>query len=301
MKYDCIIIGAGPAGISAAIYLQRAGRKIVIIEKEYPGGRLNSISNIENYLGYSSISGSDLSMNLYKQLEYLKIEVIMEEALSIENDNDIKIVHTAKNDYKSDFIILAFGRQTKKLELDDEKELEGRGISYCAVCDGPLYKDREVVVIGGGVSALREAMYLSSFCTKVTIINKNDVFKANKEEIEQVEKIKNIKIMYNARVEKYNKKDNVLTSITVLLNGKEKEIKADGCFVFIGSKAQSNLLKDLVTDENGYILCNENMETSISHIYACGDNVKKQVYQIVTAASEGAIAALSIIKQTKRG
>lgn len=297
MKYDCIIIGAGPAGIGAAIYLKRANKKICLIEKNVPGGKLNTISNIENYLGFDSITGPDLSLNLYKQINTLNIELKNEEALQIENFDNKKVVTTNKGKYETDFIILATGRQNKKLNLKDEENLEGRGISYCAVCDGPLYKDKEVVVIGGGTSALGEAIHLSSFCKKVTIINKNTSFKAEDTLLKQAQDRKNITIIYNAKIKKYNKKENQLCSVSIDINGKKQEIKAEGCFVFIGTQAENHLLENIITDELGYIICNEKQETSVDKIYACGDNVKKEVYQIVTAASDGAIAALDILKR----
>lgn len=297
MKYDCIIIGAGPAGIGAAIYLKRANKKICLIEKNVPGGKLNTISNIENYLGFDLITGPDLSLNLYKQINKLNIELKNEEAIQIENFDDKKVVITNKGKYETDFIILATGRQNKKLNLKDEENLEGRGISYCAVCDGPLYKDKEVVVIGGGTSALGEAIHLSSFCKKVTIINKNTSFKAEDTLLKQAQDTKNITIIYNAKIKKYNKKENQLCGVSIDINGKKQEIKAEGCFVFIGTQAENTLLKNIITDELGYIICDEKQETSVNKIYACGDNVKKEVYQIVTAASDGAVAALDILKR----
>lgn len=297
MKYDCIIIGAGPAGIGAAIYLKRANKKICIIEKNVPGGKLNTISNIENYLGFDSISGPDLSLNLYRQMNKLNIELKNEEAISITNEDTKKEVETNKGKYETDFVILATGRVNKKLKLKNEEELEGRGISYCAVCDGPLYKNKDVVVIGGGTSALQEGIYLSAFCNKITIINKNTVFKAEDEMIEKAKQIENIEIIFNAKIEKYNKENNQLSSVVIEKEDKKQEIKAEGCFVFVGTEAENKLLENIVTDEKGYILCNEKQETSVDKVYACGDNVKKDVYQIVTAAAEGAIAALDILKR----
>lgn len=297
MKYDCIIIGAGPAGVSAALYLKRANKKICIIEKAFPGGKLNNISTIENYLGFDTITGPDLAMNLYKQINYLNIELKNEEAISIESLENKKVVKTNKAEYETDFIILATGRQNKKLNLENEKELEGRGISYCAICDGPLYKDKDVVVVGGGTSALQEALYLSDFCKKVTIVNKNNEFKAEKTLVDQIQDKENIEMLYQAKMKKFKKEEEKLSQVIVTKENREISIPADGCFVFIGSTAHNNLLANIVTDENGYILCNEKQETSISKIYACGDNVKKGVYQIVTAASEGATAALDILKK----
>lgn len=297
MKYDCIIIGGGPAGVGAAIYLKRANRKICIIEKNVPGGKLNTISTIENYLGFDRINGPDLALNLYKQINTLNIELKNEEAISIDNLEDKKIIKTNKGQYETDFVILATGRKTKKLHLKGEETLEGRGVSYCAVCDGPLYKNKEVVVIGGGTSAVQEAIHLAEFCKKVTIINKNNLFKADDAIIKKAKAKENIEMIYNAKVKEYKKQDNQLESVVVTIDDKEQTIKADGCFVFIGSEAESKLLSNIVTDEKGYILCNDKMQTSIDKIYACGDIVKKDVYQIVTAAAEGAVAALDILKR----
>lgn len=299
MKYDVVVIGAGPAGVCAAIYLKRAGKKVCILEKNAPGGKLNTIANIENYLGYSSIAGPDLAMDLFKQINHLNIELKIEEALFIKEQGNKIEIKTQKNKYEANYVILATGRENRKLNLEGERQLEGKGVSYCAICDGPLYKDKDVVVIGGGVSALEEATYLSRFCKEVSIINKNATFKAEEALIQKVKETENIKIYTNSKIKKYNKEDEKLNSITIEKENREIKISAEGCFVFIGTQAQTKLLSSIVTDENGYVLVNENYETSNPHIYACGDSIKKGVYQIITAASEGACAALNIVKKLR--
>ena len=256
-KYKVVIVGAGIAGMSAAINLKRAGITPLIIENNAPGGTLNYISNIENYPGFESISGPDLAMNIYNQVN-------------------------------------ATGRKSRLLGLENEKELLGRGISTCALCDGMFYKDKDVIVVGGGNSALTESLYLSNICKKVTIIIRRDNFTGDKYLIDRVSNKKNIKVINNSNIISYNVKNNILVSVTL---DNKKRVKTNGVFLAIGGIPNSKLFN--VEKENDYILVNNKYETNIPYVYAIGDVIKKDYYQLTTAVSDAVIASNNIIRINK--
>ena len=295
--YDVIIVGAGPAGITAAIYLKRANLNIAIVEKSAPGGQLNKSSTIENYPGFDFISGPDLAYKFYDQINKMNIEIISDEVTDI-IDGDIKTIKLKNKEITCKKIILALGRKPKSLETKGKESLEGRGISYCSLCDGALYKNEDVSIIGGGNSALEESLYLSNICKSVTIINRTDSLKGDKILIDKVLNKDNISIIYNAEVSKFNGEDGVLESLDIKENDKIINIKVKACFIFIGYEPDTSFLKKLdILDEKGYIITTEEKETKIKGIYAAGDVVKKDAYQIVTAASDGALAAIACTKE----
>lgn len=297
-NYEVIIIGAGPAGITAAIYLKRANINCLIIEKEAPGGQLNKSSSIENYPGYTQISGPNLAMKFYDQINNLGIKQIFKAVTNIEIKDDTKII-TLKTGEKlsTKYIILAPGRNPKKLTSKNSRTLEGKGISFCSLCDGNLYKNEDVSIIGAGNSALEEALYLSDICKTVTIINRANALKGDNILIDRINKKENIKTIYNSTVEKFNEENGILKSVT--LNTK-KELKTKACFIFIGYEPSTKFLKNLdILDEKGYIIIDKEKRTPIKGIYAAGDIVKKDAFQIVTATSDGALAAISCIKDIK--
>lgn len=297
-NYDVVIIGAGPAGITAAIYLKRANINCAIIEKEVPGGQLNKSSEIENYPGYTKISGPDLAMKFYEQINNLGIKQIFSEVTNIKLEEDNKIITLKNNEtIKTKNIILAIGRSPKKLTSTNSRTLEGKGISFCSLCDGNLYKNEDVSIVGAGNSALEESLYLSDICKTVTIINRASTLKGDTILIDRIKKKDNIKIIYNSTIEKFNEKDGVLESVT--LNTKET-LNTKACFIFIGYEPATNFLKNLeILDEKGYINVDSEKRTPVKGIYAAGDVVKKEAYQIVTATSDGALAAISCIKDIK--
>jgi len=293
--FDCIVVGAGISGLTAAIYLKRANLNVIIIEKYVVGGQINQTSNVENYPGFEKIDGPSLVMNVYEQINNLNIEVKYEEVISINKEETFK-VKTGSNEYTSTGVIIATGRTPNSLNLENEKELIGRGISYCALCDGNFFKEKDVCVVGSGNSAFEESLYLSEICNSVTILIRNNASKASEILINQVKKKQNINILYNSSIEKINSKDNKLDSIDV--NG--SNIKCDGLFIYIGSSPNLNFLEDIdIGKEKSYIEVDKDMRTNINKLYACGDTINKSVYQIITAASEGAIAAVSFIKDFK--
>ena len=294
---DVTIIGMGPAGITAAIYLQRSKLNCCIIEKSAPGGLINKTSTIENYPGFNEISGPDLAYKLYDQLNKSKIKQIFEEVIEINDKQEYKEVKTNKQTIKTKAVILAIGREPKKLENTNSSNLEGKGISFCSLCDGALYKNEEVAIVGGGNSALEEALYLASICKKVYILNRSEKLRGDELLKNKILNTKNIEIKYSSKVKEFNSEKDILKSITIIEQDIEKELLVKACFIFIGYAPATNFLKNLaILDEKGYIIVDENGRTQIDGIYAAGDIIKKDLYQIVTASAEGAKAAVSCIK-----
>lgn len=282
-----IILGSGISGMTASIYLKRGGITPIIIENNAPGGTLNIIPSIENYPGFNEISGPDLAVNIYNQTKQLGIEYIYRNIKKIDLKNKI-----IDNDTKFDYLIIATGRRARLLGLENEDKYLGRGISTCALCDGTFYKDKEVIVVGGSSSAISEALYLSNICKMVTIIHRGDSYRAQKILIDKLGSTKNIKQIFNANVIKYNIKNNKIIGVTLDNN---KKIKAEGIFLGIGSIPNSDIFE--VEKEDNYIIVDNEMKTNIDYVYAIGDVTKKKTYQLITASSDGIIAASSIIKR----
>ncbi len=296
LDYDVIVVGSGPAGITSAIYLKRANINVCVMEKSAPGGQLNKSSTIENYPGFEKITGPELAYNFYEQILKLDIPFINEEVIKIEDKTSYKIVETNKKTYTCKGIILALGRKPRSFDNENVSLLEGKGVSYCSLCDGPLFKNQDVSIIGGGNSALEEALYLADICKSVTIINRRDVLRGDKILVDKVLKKDNINILYNSEVVEFNKKDDFLESLTIKTNDKLNNLDVKACFIFIGYVPATDFLSNLdILDEKGYIKTDKNLKTDIPFIYACGDTINKQVYQIVTATGEGAVSAISFI------
>lgn len=296
LDYDVIVVGSGPAGITSAIYLKRANINVCIMEKSAPGGQLNKSSTIENYPGFEKITGPELAYNFYEQILKLDIPFINEEVIKIEDKTSYKIVETNKKTYTCKGVILALGRKPRSFDNKNVSLLEGKGVSYCSLCDGPLFKNQDVSIIGGGNSALEESLYLADICKSVTIINRRDVLRGDKMLVDKVLKKDNINILYNSEVVEFNKQDDFLESLLINTNGKLNKLDVKACFIFIGYVPATDFLSNLdILDEKGYIKTDKNLKTDIPFIYACGDTINKQVYQIVTATGEGAVSAISFI------
>lgn len=296
LDYDVIVVGSGPAGITSAIYLKRANINVCVMEKSAPGGQLNKSSTIENYPGFEKITGPELAYNFYEQILNLNIPFINEEVIEIEDKASYKIIKTNKKTYTCKGVILALGRKPRSFDNKNVSLLEGKGVSYCSLCDGPLFKNQDVSIIGGGNSALEESLYLADICKSVTIINRRDVLRGDKMLVDKVLKKDNINILYNSEVVEFNKQDDFLESLTINTNGKLNKLEVKACFIFIGYVPATDFLNNLdILDEKGYIKTDKNLKTDIPFIYACGDTINKQVYQIVTATGEGAVSAISFI------
>ncbi len=301
MDYNTVIIGSGVAGMTAAIYLKRARKSVCILENGVPGGQITLTSAVENYPGFKSISGSDLALNIYNQVLDLGVDYIYKKACKVEVVNDKIKILTPDAEITANNLIIATGRSPRKLEVKMEDRLIGNGVSFCATCDSSLYKNKKVAVVGGGTSALEEAVYLSKICDSVTLIHRRDVFTAPEALVETVKSTKNINIITNSVVKEFETNDNKLSKI--ILEDKNKnltEIDVDGCFEYIGQVPNTDIFKDLnILDEKGYVNVNDNYETSIPGIYAVGDCIKKDLYQVITACSDGATAANRIIKSKR--
>lgn len=293
--YDIIIIGAGPSGMSAALYALRANKKVLLLEKECFGGQIINASNIENYPALPNVSGYDFATNLYNQIKSLGVILKYEEVLEV---NDKKEVITRKDTYKGKNIIIATGLKKRKLNLENEDKLLGSGISYCATCDGNFYKNKNVAVVGGGNTALEDALYLSNIASKVYLIHRRDNFRGEKKLISEVKEKNNIELILNSNITKIIGEDN-LNSIEITDNRNNiSKLEIDGLFIAIGNIPDNNRFKNIIDlDENGYIIANANLKTKTDNIYVAGDTRVKTLRQLVTATSDGAIAVTEITKE----
>lgn len=297
--YDTIIIGCGVSGMSAAIYLKRAGKKVKIFENEAIGGAIASSPRVENYPGYKSISGVDLANNFYEQLEALDLDVDFEEVLSIK-DGKIKEVTTDSGTYKTKTIILAMGSRFRRLGLDHEEDLIGNGISFCVACDGAFYKDKEVAVIGGGNSAVGNALALSEYCKKIYVVQNLSTLTAEEESIKKLKEKDNIELICDSVVTKLIGEEE-LTGIEIDTNGKKSELAISGMFISIGQIPNTKIVKDLVKlDKFGYIEADLDCQTNKEGIFASGDVRSKKVRQLTTATADGTVSALAAISYLER-
>ena len=295
--YDIIVIGAGPAGLTAALYARRAMKNVLVLEALTYGGQIINTREIENYPAAPHISGFDFSTNLYNQVKELECEIKFEKAIDIKDLKDKKQVITKENVYDTKTIIIATGNENRKLGLENEDELLGHGISYCATCDGTFFKEKDVAVVGGGNTAVEDALYLSEICKTVSIIHRRDEFRAEKKLINKLKQKKNIKFFYNSIVTKLNGKDK-LNSIEITSNEEEKiTIEVSALFVAIGRIPETENFKKLINaKENGYIIAEEDCHTNIDGIFVAGDAREKDLRQLVTATSDGAVSAIEAIK-----
>ena len=293
--YDVIIVGMGIGGITAGIYAKRANLNVLLLDKSAPGGLLNNIDLISNYPGFIDIKGPDLALKLFEQVKSIEIPYKLEEVIKIKVNEDIKEVITNSNTYQTKNIIIATGTNPKYLGLDNEKELLGRGLSTCALCDGTFYKDKVIAVVGNGNSALQESLYLAKLAKKVYLLNRKDSFKGEEYLQDKVKNKENIEIKYNVSITKYNEVNNKIESI--LLSNNEK-IKVSGVFIYVGYKANSELVNDLdIINADGRIMVDNNCETKIKGLYAVGDVNDKGIYQLITASNDGVIAIANITKK----
>ena len=293
--YDIIIIGAGPAGLSAAIYGVRAGKSVLVLEADSYGGQIINTPEIENYPAIKHISGYDFATNLYEQAIELGAEIKIEKVLEIKSEDHGKKVITDSNQYEAKSIILATGAKSRTLGLEREKELVGRGISYCATCDGGFFKGKEVAINGGGSTALEEALYLSSFCAKVYLIHRRDSFRGEDRLLHSLQEKQNVEFVLNSSIKELIA-DNKIKGIIVknIETGKELTIPISGLFIAIGQIPENGIFANLINlDKGGYISATEDCKTNIEGIFVAGDTRTKRIRQLTTAAADGAVAALA--------
>ena len=295
--YDIVIIGAGPAGLTAAIYARRANKKVLVLEAKNYGGQIINTPNIENYPAIEKISGFDYATNLYNQALKQGAEIIFEKVINIKNSKEEKQVETTEKTYNTKSIIIATGADNRKLGIENEDEFIGKGISYCATCDGNFYKGRDVAVVGGGNTAIEDAEYLSDIVNKVYLIHRRDEFRADDISVNKLKEKENVEFILNSKVTKLNG-ENYLESIEV--EDKDNNIKIlniSGLFIAVGKIPENENFKNLINmDDKGYIISDELCHTNVDGIYVAGDNRVKNLRQLVTATSDGAIAATEAIK-----
>lgn len=296
--YDIIIIGAGPAGITASIYAKQAGKNVLVLEKDSCGGQILKANKIKNYPGFTEISGLEFSNNIYNQAKDLNVDIKFEKVLKLGIDSEIKQVFTEKNEYITKAIILATGAESKKLRLPNEKELLGKGVSYCATCDGMFFKNKNVAIIGGGNAAIDDAMYLSNVVKNLYLIYRRKNFKVQSNNLEKLKLKSNVKIVLNTNIISING-NNKLESITIKNNStnETEEIEADGLFIDAGHVPLTDMCDNYIeVDEKGYVISNEECTTNIDGIFVAGDVRKKSIRQLTTACSDGTIAAINACK-----
>ena len=297
---DILIIGAGPAGLTAAIYAERNGKHAVVLEANNYGGKIINANEIANYPGIKSISGFDYATNLYEQAKALGAEVRMVRAYGIEDKGEVKVVKTTEGDLEARTVIIATGAASKPLGLDNEKEFIGKGVSYCATCDGAFFRGKDVAVVGGGDTALEDALFLSNLCNKVYLIHRRDSFRAKEGFVEEVKKHENVEFIMNSNVTKLNG-DSVLNSIDVTNNnGEVRNILVSGLFIAVGQVPSNSSFENLIKlDDKGFIVAAEDCLTNVEGVFVAGDTRTKTVRQLTTACADGAVAAIAACNYLK--
>lgn len=295
--YDTLVIGSGPGGMTAALYAARSNLKVGIIEQGAPGGQMNNTSEIENYPGYTHISGPELSMKMHKSLEKFNVESIYGIVTKVETDGVIKRIYTEDKVLEAKTVIIATGAKNRPLGVPGEEEYTSRGVSYCAVCDGAFFRNQDLLVIGGGDSAVEEAVYLTQFAKSVTIVHRRDELRAQKILQDRAFANEKIKFIWDSVVTEIKGTDIKVSSV-LIENVKTKEVSEHefgGIFIYVGTNPVSGMVTDLgITDESGWIVTNDKMETSVKGIYAVGDVRQKELRQITTAVGDGAIAGQAV-------
>jgi len=293
--YDVIIAGAGPAGMTAAVYTARANMSTLMIERGMPGGQMANTEDIENYPGFDSILGPDLSNKMFEHAKKFGAEYAYGDIQSIEDGYPYKLVKAGNKEYLAKSVIVALGATHRSLGVPGEKELSGRGVSYCAVCDGAFFREKELVVVGGGDSAVEEAIFLTRFATKVTIVHRREEFRAQKIIQKRAFENPKIDVIWNTVVKEIRGEQKVSGVLMEdVKTGEQKEFPCDGVFIYVGMDPLSKAVQGLgITNEAGYILTDEKMQTKVPGILAAGDIREKMLRQVVTATGDGGIAAQS--------
>ncbi len=294
--HDTVIIGGGPAGLTAGIYAMRARLNAVLIEKLQPGGQMIVTHLVENYPGFASgISGAELSAQMEAQARDLDLEIVSADVMSVDFTGPEKIVVTPDDGYKAPTVIIAAGATPRRLNVPGELELTGKGVSYCATCDGPLFRDKEIAVVGGGNTAVQDAVFLARFASRVTIVHRRDTLRATRILQERAFKNEKVEIAWNSVVTEIRGDQRVKALLLQDVNtGAQRETRVDGVFVLTGTDPNTQFLKrSVVLDPAGYVITDEDMQTNVPGVYAAGDCRRKSLRQMVTAAADGAIAAVS--------
>ena len=293
MKYDCIIIGAGPAGMTAALYAARANLKTLLLERGIPGGQMNNTAEVENYPGFDSILGPDLALKMYDGINQFGVEHGYGNVVEVKDHQDYKEVITDDASYEAKVVIIATGCEHRNLEVPGEAEYSGRGVSYCAVCDGAFFRNKKLIVVGGGDSAVEEAVYLTQFADEVKIVHRRDALRAQKIIQDRAFANEKISFIWDSVVEEIKGDDQKVTGVQIknVKTGETYEEAADGVFIYIGLIPLTQAFTSLgITDDAGWIVTDERMQTKIPGLLACGDARQKHLRQITTAVGDGGIA-----------
>ena len=299
MMYDTMIIGAGPAGMTAALYAARSNLKVALLERGIYGGQMNNTAEIENYPGYARISGPELAEKMFEPLENLGVEHLFGYVEKIEDHGDYKKIITEDEAFETKTVILASGANHRHLGVPGEEEYNSRGVSYCAVCDGAFFRDEDLLVVGGGDSAVEEAIFLTRFAKSVTIVHRRDQLRAQKLLQERAFANEKISFIWDSVVKEIKGDDRRVTSVVFenVKTGQSSESDFGGVFVYVGLDPVSDFAKDLgICDEAGWIVTDQHMKTAIDGIYAIGDVRQKDLRQITTAVGDGAVAGQEVYK-----
>lgn len=295
--YDIIIVGAGPAGLSAAIYARRALKSVLVLEAKSYGGQIINTPDIENYPSEAHISGIEFANKLYNQAKDLGAEIKFQKVINIYDNKDLKEVETTKEKFTSKAIIIATGSENRKLGIDNEDLLVGKGVSYCATCDGNFYKKKDVAVVGGGNTALEDALYLSDIANKVYLIHRRDEFRAEEKTIAKLREKENVIFIYNSNITKLISNSKLESIEVTNKDGSKQLINVSGLFIAVGRIPENRYFAKLIDlDSNGYAIAKEDCKTKVKGIFVAGDNRTKDVRQLITACSDGAVSATEAIK-----
>ena len=294
---DIIIIGAGPAGLTAAIYARRAAKSVLVLEGKGYGGQIINTPHIENYPVAAHISGFDFATKVYEQAKALGAEFKFEKAIEIRDDGETKTVVTPKNEYEAKAVIIATGSENRKLGVEGEDRLVGRGISYCATCDGAFFRKKNVAVVGGGNTALEDALYMADIADKVYLIHRRDSFRGEEATAEKLRQRENVELVLNSQVTKLNAEKRLQSVEVTDKQGNTRTLEVSGLFVAVGRIPENKSFENLIElDGAGYADSAENCRTKTPGVFVAGDNRQKEVRQLVTAASDGAVAATEAVK-----
>ena len=297
--YDTIIIGAGPAGMTAALYAARSNLKVALLERGIPGGQMNNTADIENYPGYANISGPELAEKMFEPLENLGVEHLFGLVEKIEDRGDFKEIVTEDERFEAKTVIIASGANHRHLGVPGEEDYNSRGVSYCAVCDGAFFRDEDLLVVGGGDSAVEEAIFLTRFAKSVTIVHRRDELRAQKVLQDRAFANEKIRFVWDSVVESIHGDERKVTGVTFknVKTGETSQADFGGIFIYVGLDPVSEFAADLgITDEAGWILTDHQMKTSVAGIYAVGDVRQKDLRQITTAVGDGGIASQEVYK-----
>ena len=301
--YDIIVVGGGPAGLTAALYAARAGKSVLVLEKTAPGGQIIDSPLVENYPGLPGVSGADFALGLSAQVERLGVETVSAEVTGLRPVEAGYAAETGRGAYEGRALVLAVGSHHRRLGLEGEEELVGRGVSYCAVCDGPVYKGKSVAVVGGGNTALQDALFLSDLCESVTIIHRRDQFRGEARLVEKLRQRPNIRPLMGWAPEELLREGGRLSGLRLkyLETGEERALGVDGAFIAVGQQPGTDPFAGQVElDEGGYVIAGEDCRTNLPGVFAAGDCRAKEVRQLTTAAADGAVAALAACRYCDR-